>query len=33
MEHPLTGKALMARQFARSTPTYDRAAIVQRDMA
>jgi len=33
MEYPLTGKALMARQFARSRPTYDRSAIVQRYMA
>lgn len=33
MEHPLPGKALVTRRFARSTPTYDAAAIVQREMA
>jgi malonyl-ACP O-methyltransferase BioC len=33
MERPLTRKTLVAHRFARSTPTYDGEAIVQRDMA
>ncbi len=33
MQQLLTGKALMAQRFARSTPTYDEAAIVQHEMA
>ena len=33
MEQLLTSKALVAQRFARSTPTYDEAAIVQHEMA
>ncbi len=33
MDQPLSDKTLVARRFARSTATYHRAAIVQREMA